>query len=122
MNSQKQTQPLKFDVKELSHQLTQLNQQNSMNVNTFNNQNCQTNQMNEFATETNKLVQITIDVTTGYYGNQIQELSGKQFKEVLFDTEFCDWSIRTSTINKHLFERNHFVISIETQSRKKMGC
>ena len=68
--------------------------------------------MTEFMNETNKLVQMINDIKTCYNINQIQELTGKQFKEVLFDTDICNWNRFNSTFDKRIFGKDQIVLNV----------
>ena len=53
---------------------------------------------------------------------QIEELCCLEMKEVIFDSEFCDWSIRSSIFDTLLEEKNQLIILLETETKKKFGC
>ena len=43
----------------------------------------------------------------------IEELINLEFNEVIFNSDFCDWSVNTSTFDMHLFNRSNIVIRVE---------
>ena len=52
---------------------------------------------------------------------QIEEWNGVTFEEIIFDSNYCDWSIETSTLEHHLLKKEKFVVIIEDEERNIFG-
>ena len=70
-----------------------------------------------------KLKQITENVKTTRKDDlkQIEKWSRTTFKEVIFDSETCDWKIGTSTFDKHIFNRKRLAFVIEDEIGNVFG-
>ena len=50
-----------------------------------------------------------------------EEWIGLKYNTILFDSEYCNWTIGKSTFDKRLYQKNKFIIVIEDTQKNIFG-
>ena len=53
---------------------------------------------------------------------EIEEICCLEMKEIIFDSDCCDWEIYTSIFKKIVEKKKQLIFLIETETNKKFGC
>ena len=78
----------------------------------------------KFENENNQLIESTeiVKKNNSKYINQIEEWTFTTFDKVIFDSDYCDWKINTSTFNKHIDGNDNCAFVIEDNDGNIFGA
>ena len=52
---------------------------------------------------------------------QIEEWTNMKFQEIIFDSEYCQWTLGNSTFDNHLFEKEKMIVIFENEDNDVFG-
>ena len=52
----------------------------------------------------------------------LEENTFTEFKEIVFDSDLCDWSMKSNSFNEIIIGKKQVIILVETKANRKFGC